>query len=145
MKKNVQRIMATILTVIMMVSMLPFNVFASDLDTDMFVEPAVEAVSVPGEEREVESTVEDVLVGNAETEDELLVEDAEIVEDSSEEIETVDAADPAEADRTPESPGLQADGRDFAPASRSSSPSPSSALRGKERSRRTDPGGHHRL
>lgn len=124
MKKNVQRIMATILTVIMMVSMLPFNVFASDLDTDMFVEPAVEAVSVPGEEREVESTVEDVLVGNAETEDELLVEDAEIVEDSSEEIETVDAADPAEADVVEESEefaatetvGAGADGTGF-PAS----------------------------
>ena len=124
MKKNVQRIMATILTVIMMVSMLPFNVFASDLDTDMFVEPAVEAVSVPGEEREIESTVEDVLVGNAETEDELLVEDAEIVEDSSEEIETVDAADPAEADVVEESEefaatetvGAGADGTGF-PAS----------------------------
>ena len=98
MKKNVQKLLSIVLTVIMMISMLPFSVFAADLDVYDVEEPAVEAVSVPAEEQEIESTVEDVLVGNAETEDELLVEDAEIVEDSSEEIETVDAADPAEAD-----------------------------------------------
>ena len=98
MKKNVQKLLSIVLTVIMMISMLPFSVFAADLDVFDVEEPAVETVSVPAEEQEIESTVEDVLVGNAETEDELLVEDAEIVEDSSEEIETVDAADPAEAD-----------------------------------------------
>ena len=83
MKKNVQRILATILTVIMMISMLPSNVFAADFDADMFVEPAV-AVSVPAEEQEVESTVEYIYE-----------EPAETLQGSSDEIQTVEAADPA--------------------------------------------------
>ena len=61
MKKNVQKLLSIVLTVIMMISMLPFSVFAADLDAFDVEEPAVEAVSVPGEEREIESTVEDVL------------------------------------------------------------------------------------
>lgn len=110
MKKNVQRILATILTVIMMISMLPSNVFAADFDADMFVEPAVEAVSVPAEEQEVESTVEYIYE-----------EPAETLQGSSDEIQTVEAADPAadEIEEETEAPvvdgtvTLKAEGSDY--------------------------------
>lgn len=110
MKKNMQRILATILTVIMMISMLPSNVFAADFDADMFVEPAVEAVSVPAEEQEVESTVEYIYE-----------EPAETLQGSSDEIQTVEAADPAadEIEEETEAPvvdgtvTLKAEGSDY--------------------------------
>ena len=109
--KNTKRIIATVLTAVMMISMLPSSVFAAELDAYDVVEPAVEAVSVPAEEQEIESTVEDISV-----------EDAEEVQGSSEEIETVDAADPEAADViedteapvvTEEKTTIEAEGKDY--------------------------------
>ena len=94
----------------MMISMLPSNVFAADFDADMFVEPAVEAVSVPAEEPDVESTVEYIYE-----------EPAETLQGSSDEIQTVEAADPAadEIEEETEAPvvdgtvTLKAEGSDY--------------------------------
>lgn len=86
--KNTKRIIAAVLAAIMMISMLPSNVFATETEADA-AESAVEAVSVPGEEQEIESTMEAVSEETSET-----------VQESSEVVQTVENAEPAAAEET---------------------------------------------
>ncbi len=83
--KTRKRILAAVLTAIMMISLLPANTFATETVGNGEAESAVEAVSVSTEEQDVETTVEDV------SED--LTEETSI--ESSETDEVEETADPA--------------------------------------------------
>ena len=83
--KTRKRILAAVLTAIMMISMLPANTFATETVGNGEAESAVEAVSVSTEEQDVETTVEDV--------SEELTEETSI--ESSETDEVEETADPA--------------------------------------------------
>jgi len=103
--KNTKKIIAAVLTVIMMISMLPTNAFATEPAENDAVESAVEAVSTSSEEQNVETTVEDISEDQteavsenpAEDHDEAVSEDLteEASIESSDTDETVETADPA--------------------------------------------------
>ena len=126
--KNTKKIIAAVLTVIMMISMLPSNVFATEPVENDAVESAVEAVSISSEEQETETTVEDISEDQTEVVSEEPAEEASI--ESSDKDETEETADPAaeetetsveetvenieEADAVTDSPvTLKAEGDDY--------------------------------
>ena len=84
--KNRKRILAAVLAAIMTISMLPASTLASEPAENEVVESAQEAVSMPGEEQEVETPAEDTSEEKA--------EEADVV--ASEPGQTEEEAEPAE-------------------------------------------------
>ncbi len=100
--KTRKRILAAVLTAIMMISMLPANTFATETVGNVEAESAVEAVSMSSEEHEVETTVEDVSEEKTDESSEVVQADETADPAAVEEVETVseeetEAAGDAEA------------------------------------------------
>lgn len=98
MKKR-KRILAAVLTAVMMFSLLPVNAFAAETAGNDAAEAVVETVSVSGTEQEAGSTREEVLKETAEAEESSVPEEPEAdeaPEESSVPEKTEEAAGPAD-------------------------------------------------